>query len=637
MPLEELKEKIYNPDEETEKRAHEASPFDPSISLKAQTAEFQKEKEWEAPQKGLTLEQKKIIKIGAWILGGILLVIAIAFAAVKIRQSAFNEARVSLAIIGLESSGSNDLVEYRLAYKNENRATLKNAQILLNYSDNFRPDENGELKIDNASNSRLILGDIAPNSQGEKVIAGKFFAPANAVVYINADLEFTPSGFSSVFRSSAKIGVNIRTSPLKLEIESPLEIISGKKIDYVINFSNASINRYANVKIKMEYPKEFNFTSANPPAALNNELWNIGDLEPGAGGKIVISGNISGARGDSKIIKATIAADDARGGSVTFEDQEKTTKIVASPLFISQQANGKENLNVNAGQSVFYTINFGNVGEVGLRNSVITMAFNSPVVDYASLRAAGGFFNENSKTVIWKASEIPELASLEPGAKKSFRFEVKTLKNLPVAKKEDKNFVLETVVSIDSPDIPTPISENKIISSNRLELKVNSPVSLDVTGFHFDKNMENFGPVPPFLGQETSYSIHWKITNASNDLSDVQVNSSLPSGVKWTGKVYPESEADNLKYNDRTNQVTWNIGPMENGVGFVSKEREAVFQVSIAPQVNQVGSKVKLLNASVLTGKDLFTGEDVNIQTKEKSTDLYEDAELGFRYAVVDK
>lgn len=637
MPLDDLREKIYNPDEKMEERRHEESPFDPNVSLKVDNPELSKEKNWQAPQKGFTPEQKKIIKIASWVLGGILLVIAIAFTVVKIRQSAFNEKNVSIVVEGVESAESNDLVEYCITFKNENRADLKDAQILLNFSENFKPDAGGDLQVDNLSNGRIVVGDILGHSQGEKTVTGKFFAPANAVVYLNATLEFTPSGFSSRFRSEGKIGVNIRTSPLSLGIEAPLDIISGKKIDYVITYKNQSTTTYSNVKIKMEYPREFNFTSANPPAFSNNDLWTVGDLEGGKEGKIVISGNISGARNDSKIIKAIISADNERGEGVTFEEQEKTTKIVASPLFVSQLANAKNNININAGQSVFYTIGFGNVGEIGLRNSIITMQFNSEAVDYASLRAAGGFFDEKSRTITWKASEIPELASLEPGSKKSFRFEVKTLKNLPISSKSDKNFVLETVVNIDSPDIPTPINENKIISSNRLELKINSPITLGAQGFYYDSNIENFGPIPPFLGQETSYALHWKVINPSNDLGDVEVNAFLPTGVKWTGKIYPENESQLIQYNNRTNQVTWKIGSMENGVGVVSPAREVVFQVSITPQINQVGAKVDLLSASTLTGKDLFTGEAIKMTAKEKATDLYEDQKIGFNYAVVDK
>lgn len=636
MPLDDLKEKLYNPDEETLGRHHEESPFDPNVSLKSEVGDFGKEKEWQAPAKGLSLEQKKILKIAAYVLGGIILVIGIAVAVAMINRSAFNEGRVSITLVGMESSGSNEPVEYRLVYKNENRVALKDAQIYLNYSDNFKPEASEVLKIDNANNSHIVLGELAPYSQGEQTITGKFFAPSSAVVYLDANLEFVPSNFNSKFRSNGKIGVNIKTSPLQINVEAPMDVISGKKIDYVLNYQNLSPSKYSNVKIKVTYPREFNFTSANPPAFTENETWIVGDLEAGAGGKIVISGNISGIRNDSKIISVSVSADNEKGETVLYGTEEKVTKIIASPLFIYQTANDKENLDINAGEQIYYTIYFGNIGEVGLRKAIITMEIKSDVVDYASLKAAGGYFDEASKTITWKASEIADLVNLEPGAKKSLRFQLGILNRFPIKDENDKNFTLETLVKIDSPDIPTPITENKIISSNRLELKVNSPFSLDVKGFYKDANIENFGPIPPKLNQETAYALHWKVTNVSNDVDNVQVKSFLPTGVKWTGKVYPEKEKDNLTYNERTNQLIWNIGKLKNGVGVISDPREVVFQVSITPQINSVGQSVNLLEPSILTGKDLFTGKELQFEAKRKDTKILEDESVGYSYAVVE-
>lgn len=635
MPLDDLREKIYNPDEETLGRRHEESPYDANVSLKSEVGDFGKEKKWEAPSRGLSLEQKEILKKASYVLGGIFLVVGIMVAVVMIRKSAFSENRVSITLIGMENAGSNEQVEYRLVYKNENRVKLKDAQIFLNYSDNFKPEGGGGLEIDNANNSHIALGDLAPYSQGEKTITGKFFAPAEAVVYLNANLEFTPSNFSSKFQSLNKIGVNIKTSPLDVEVEAPLDVISGKKIDYVVNYRNLSPNKYSNVKIQAVYPREFNFTSANPPASLGNETWSIGDLESGARGKIVISGNISGVRNDSKIVFVSISADNEKGETVVFGTKEKVTKIIASPLFIYQLANDKENITIDAGDSVYYDILFGNVGEIGLREAIVTMEIKSKIVDYAKLKAGKGFFNEASKTITWKASEIRELAILEPGSEKSFRFEIPILKYLPVKDEEDKNFTLDTLVKIDSPDIPTPITENKIISSNRLELKLNSPINLDVKGFYKDANIENFGPIPPTLNQETAYALHWKVTNVSNDLGNAQVTSFLPTGVKWTGKVYPEEEKGNLVYDERTNQLTWNLGKLKNGVGVTSSHREVSFQVSITPQINQVGKMVVLLDKSIFTGKDLFTNNDLKFEVDKKDTEFNEDPSIGYNFSVV--
>jgi len=57
--------------------------------------------------------------------------------------------------------------------------------------------------------------------------------------------------------------------------------------------------------------------------------------------------------------------------------------------------------------------------------------------------------------------------------------------------------------------------------------------------------------------------------------------------------------------------------------------------LSIVPQINQLGAKVKLIDDAVLTGKDLFTMQELSSQIKSKGTDLIEDAKLEGRFNVV--
>jgi len=93
--------------------------------------------------------------------------------------------------------------------------------------------------------------------------------------------------------------------------------------------------------------------------------------------------------------------------------------------------------------------------------------------------------------------------------------------------------------------------------------------------------------------------------------------------VKWKGKIYPEGE--NVSYNERSSQIVWNIGNLKNAVGILGPKRELDFQISIIPQSNQFSSFVLLLNPSVLTGKDLFTGREIRIEINEKDTKIIED------------
>jgi uncharacterized repeat protein (TIGR01451 family) len=301
---------------------------------------------------------------------------------------------------------------------------------------------------------------------------------------------------------------------------------------------------------------------------------------------------------------------------------------------VSQSLDDKTDFNVNPGETLRYSIQYKNNGNIDLQNVIITEEIDSRILDFSKLEASNkGSYSAMQKMITWKASEIPGLANLSPGAEGKITFTVPVLDRIPVENANDKNFTAVSTAKIDSPSIPNPIGSNKIIASNILELKLNSRVVLDEKGYYNDANLQNSGPIPPKVGEESSYTIHWNIINVSNDISGAKVVSSLPSGVKWLGKIFPENEE--ITYNERNNQIEWNVGTLKNGIGILESTKSVSFQISIIPQINQIGKEVVLLNPAVLTGKDLFTNADVKVEVPEKDNKLPEDLSIGTNYKVV--
>lgn len=66
-------------------------------------------------------------------------------------------------------------------------------------------------------------------------------------------------------------------------------------------------------------------------------------------------------------------------------------------------------------------------------------------------------------------------------------------------------------------------------------VKVNSSFQLSSRAVHYTGPFGNSGPMPPRVGQNTTYTILWSITNSSNDVSRAKVTAVLPLYVKWTG------------------------------------------------------------------------------------------------------
>jgi len=214
------------------------------------------------------------------------------------------------------------------------------------------------------------------------------------------------------------------------------------------------------------------------------------------------------------------------------------------------------------------------------------------------------------------------------------KFSVKIKESLPIEKSSDKNFIISSLAKIDSQDVPTFIEENKIISGNRMDMKINSEIVLETTGYYYDSVIENYGPIPPEVGKETTYAIHWKISNALNDLSEAKVKAVIPTGATVTEMKNPQDAVLHYTFNERTNNLVWEIGNIESGAGILNSPREVVFQVKIKPSPEQVSLAVNLVGETVFSAKDLFTGEEIRFFGNKKTTSLKEDAKLEKNYKV---
>jgi hypothetical protein len=173
---------------------------------------------------------------------------------------------------------------------------------------------------------------------------------------------------------------------------------------------------------------------------------------------------------------------------------------------------------------------------------------------------------------------------------------------------------------------------NKIIAGNAMNMKLDSKLLLSVKGYYKDPNITNSGPIPPKVGQDTTYTIHWIVGDVSNDISNATVEAVLPTGVTMTGTVYPENT--NITYNERNNSIVWEIGNMSAGTGTLSGSQEASFQIKVTPAPSQAGDMMSLLKPSVFKAKDLFTGEDLSANVDGKTTQLSEDSSLDGGYIV---
>ena len=636
MPLNDLNKELYNYNSKIiPTRTHEKSQFGFDKAVLEQPSPFDEQQEWNKPQKGFSPKQKKIL----WAVISVTLIIIFAvggyFALKWWQKNAFHQDRVLIYFEGPKEVDSTHLTKYIIHYKNDNRVTLKGAEITLVYSGNFEPIDNVNLKYLSPNSSKIFVGDIKPKSEETVELSGIFYAPKDFPVNLHASLNFVPSNSEKSLSVENQIGINITAAPVLLSITAPKETIGGYDMEYLIDYKNLDIKRMNNMQIRVDFPQGFRFSNAQPIASENNSYWYIGNLEPQQGGKITIRGQLRGSSDDQKSITVSIGHVGSDGNFVFFDKQEYTTNMVSPVLSINQTLNDKNSDVINYGETLSFVINYKNNGATGLRDAIIRAQIEGKILDFSKLKVEKGSFDGKTGIITWKASDVPALQNIDSQVSGSVYFSVPVKSMIPVEKNTDKNFTVSSVATIDSPDIPVPNNSKKIIGSDKLELKLASKVIFNVRGYYNDSKIKNSGPMPMKVGSSTTFTLHWLIDNISNDISDAKVVSSLPSGISWTGKIYPENE--NIAYNERTNQITWNPGDIAAGTGVLTPQREVMFQVRVTPQSNQAGEPIVLLNESVFSATDDFTNQNITLNKENKDTQLYEDPVVGYAKGKVAK
>ena len=629
MSLDDLNKDLYSAHSDAiAGHVHEQSQYDPTNATGLAASPFDQEEQWRQVQKGMTPKTKRRLWIGISIFIVIILVCAGSYGYSWWLKNAFHQDRVAVSFEGPSAVDSTQSVKYIIHYKNDNRVTLKNAEIQLDYAENFQPTDNLNLKYLSPTTSKIFVGDIKPQSEGTVELNGVFYAPKDFPAYIHATLNFTPSNGTGELSMDSQVGISITAAPVVLNISAPQQAVNGDNISYVVDYKNLDVRQMSGVQVRIDFPAGFTLSSAQPAASENNSYWYVGNLDPSQGGKITIQGQLKGAGGESKDLVASLGQVGSDGKFVVFSKQQLSTQMVSPVLSVQQGLEDKTDDIISAGEVLKYVIAYQNTGSVGLRDAIITANVASKLLDFSKLSIPeGGSFDGATNTITWKASDVPGLAVINPNSGGQVHFSVPVKDVIPIASALDKNFVVTSVASIDSPDIPTPIDSNKIIGSNQLELKLASKVLFNTSGYYTDSNLKNTGPIPLLTGQETTFAIHWSISNVSNDITGGKVISSLPSGVRWTGQIYPANE--NITYNSRTNQVIWDTGTVSAGAGVINPARSIEFQVGVSPQINQIGQSVLLVNKSTFTASDTFVSRDISLDNPPKDTQLYEDPSVG--------
>ncbi len=630
MVLEDLSKKLYKKKDELKERKLDKDVYDASDINQAKDGFETVEEEIIRNQgeRGVTEEQENVQRRKMIVFGGIFLVVlltifAVVFIYFKFIGGAFLEEKVEISIYGPSEVRSAENAVYTIRVENFNRVALRNVKIDLNYSETMVIQEKPYIQKEGFKASRITVGDIKAKDKKEYEVIFKPFGPRDRQVFLNSTVRYQPVNFNSLFEKSTQKSIIIKSSPISITLIPVKNAASGETVHLDAIVKNNSEMEFENLELKLDYPDGFTFEASNPVPSRDKNVWEIEKFGNKEQFKIGIDGVIEGVPDALKSFKAELGQRRTDEEMLVFTENEGVMKMISNRVEIKQEVS---NENVYAGGEIKWNVTFKNTSEVPLRDLILVQHLDSRVILKDRVVVSQGYYDSENNSIIWKASQVPELKLLMPGEEGIVRVEIPIISEIPMTNENDKNFFVSSYAELESLDIDSPLWQNKKIRSPIKKVSINSKMIMEVQLVHNSDELPNTGPTPLMVGKETTFTVYLRVKNTSNNLKNAILTSKFPSGIVWKDKYIPQDAG--IDFNLRTNEMKIVIGAIEAGAGFISPEKVYAFQVGVTPSANQIESRIFVLNDLKITAIDTFTQNEVAYYFKELELTSAKDADV---------
>ena len=535
---------------------------------------------------------------------------------------------IELSLEGPFSIKGGEEGKWQAVIINKNKTDIDSADLIIEYPENSKP-VTGSISGEKTLYERRSLGSIKAGSTVLEPVSAYLFGEKDSNKVFKLTLEYRPQGSNAILEKTADRTIKLLQSPLEITINLPKDSNAGEAIDLSVEvISNAEIV-IKDLILKMDYPAGFLYQESDLKPALSDNVWRLGDMEPNAKRVIKIKGVLNGQDLVELSFRGSAGPKDDKGDVIAYGFGIQS--IILKKPFLSLDAivNDKKGEIITApGETLRVKIEWQNTLSSKIYNATVEAKIKGAAVDERTIVVKNGFYRSFDKTLVWNQSSLRDLAVIEPLAESKAEFEFLIPASLPlnVIKETNPKIILE--IKMKAERISEEAGKIEVENNFSSEIKISTIFKLDKKGFYYSGPFENTGPLPPKVGQETTYTIVWSLTNSSSAVSDVIVNAFMPSYTRWLGVISPEDA--NVFYNEKTGEIIWRAGTVESGLGILAPTRELAFQISFLPSEAQVGSVPVLVSEVLVTGKDAFTG--VFLRDTKSAITTYLDTEPNFPY-----
>ncbi len=388
------------------------------------------------------------------------------------------------------------------------------------------------------------------------------------------------------------------TSSFEVVTNVPDKILRTEDVSWTVEYVNNSTVPRTDACIALVIPESFTVIESSNEISDQNIVY-LGEVESRAAGIITITGHFNNAIGEGKQVLGVSALDDCAAEQYVQTEMSDPIRVLTPRMSLG--TSGAETVNV--GTSARYTNSYTNTGDAPLRNVTLVATLNDFENRVSAISGNGGLVSGN--TVTWTDSEIL------PGETHSQSFTINTNPNYR-EKNAEMSYSVRATAEIDDLGILT------YTPSIAKSIKYNSTLNFAVQYRNGERVGEQFGygPYPMEADNITAVRVFWEVQDFTNDLSNVTIQTTLPSQVEWTGMA-SVTEGSGVTYDPATRKVTWHTGSIPS----FAHPQGASFEVRVRPNSQQIGKNINVTNETYFSARDSFTGVVLSRSSSALRTD----------------
>lgn len=528
---------------------------------------------------------------------------------------------VDIEIVGPTLASAGQIVELGVSIKNGNNTDLELANFSVTYPQGSRDPEDTSKTL---TYEREALGAIPAGDEVVRNVNVVLLGSTGEVKEIKLSIEYRVKGSNATFYKDKLYQVTIGNAPLTLKIESPQMVSSGETFTTEVSVTLNSSEVLRNVMLRGEYPYGFSVTETSPQALAEGNLWNLGDLSPGATKKIILKGKLIGENQDERTFRFYIGV--AEGGSLSpnfktvLLSNQETVAIARPAVGLAIAFNGETlpTYIAPSGRQISVGVRATNNLPDKLLQPRLEVRFSGSALDRGSIVTdEGGLFNASANRIVWNLVNSQTLREFSPGEGGLASFSFASLPEF--AQTGSNQEIILQFIFTGTPvggGAPITVTENRTV-------RIASQVSFSARATYSVGPFLNSGPIPPKAGATTTYAIVWSAGNTQSDVNNARVTARLGTNVEWIAAKSFSSE--DITYDATSRTVIWQMGELKEGAGFSGPAREVAFQVTLLPSNSQIGTTPALVSNIIFTGSEAVTGRPLTVSHPSLTTRLPSD------------